>query len=151
MKSLSYKTESARKETVEHKWFVIDAEGMVLGRMCSHIANILRGKHRTDFTPHVDCGDYVIVLNADKVRLTGKKMAQKEYQTFSGYPGGRKVTLAVNQMAKHPTSLIEIGVRGMLPKTKLGNAMIKKLMVYTEGTHPHEAQKPEVLEIKMKR
>jgi large subunit ribosomal protein L13 len=148
VKSLSYRTESASKHTVEHKWYVIDAEGMVLGRLCSQIAHILRGKHRPDYTPHTDCGDYVIVLNADKVRLTGRKIEQKEYQTFSGYPGGRKVTVAKNQVARHPTSLITIAVKGMLPHTKLGNAMFKKLFAYTGTEHGHAAQKPEPLVFK---
>ncbi len=149
MKALSFRTESASKHTVEHNWFVIDAEGLVLGRLCSQIAHVLRGKHRADYTPHVDCGDYVIVLNADKVRLTGRKMDQKEYQTFSGHPGGRKVTVAKNQLAKHPTSLVEIGTKGMLPHTKLGRAMAKKLFVYVGTEHPHAAQKPETLEVKL--
>lgn len=149
MKALSFRTESASKHTVEHNWVVIDATGLVLGRLSSQIAHVLRGKHRADYTPHVDCGDYVIVLNADKARLTGRKMDQKEYQTFSGYPGGRKVTIAKNQLAKHPTSLVEHAVKGMLPHTKLGRAMAKKLFVYTGSEHPHEAQKPQILEVKL--
>lgn len=144
MKSLSYRTESAKNETVERKWLVIDAEGMVVGRLCSQIAHLLRGKHKACYTPHVDCGDYVIILNADKVRFTGKKWAQKEYQTFSGYPSGRKVTLAKDQVKRHPISLVERGTKGMLPHTTLGSAMYRKLFVYEGSTHPHAAQKPEV-------
>lgn len=145
MDTLSYKTKSANKQTVEHAWKVIDAEGMIVGRMCSQIAHMLRGKHKPSYTPHVDCGDYIIVLNADKVRFTGNKMAQKEYITFSGYPGGQKRRTAKEQMVKKPTAIIENAVRGMLPKNRLGRQMIKKLFVYTGDEHPHKAQKPEVI------
>jgi len=143
--TLSYKTQSAKKETVERKWFVVDAEGEVVGRLATQIATILRGKHRPDYTPHVDTGDNVIVINADKVRFTGMKMKQKEYITFSGYTGGQKRRTAEEQMAKHPTRIMENAVRGMLPKTKLGRAMIKKLFLYTGTEHPHSAQKPETI------
>lgn len=145
MNTLSYKTQSAKKETVERKWHVVDAEGMIVGRLATQIATILRGKHRPDYTPHVDCGDNVIILNADKVRFTGAKIKQKEYITFSGYPGGQKRRTAEEQMTKHPTRIMESAVRGMLPKTKLGRAMIKKLFIYTGSEHPHAAQKPEIL------
>lgn len=145
MDTLSYKTKSANKQTVEHAWKVIDAEGMIVGRMCSQIAHMLRGKHKPSYTPHVDCGDYIIVLNADKVRFTGNKMAQKEYITFSGYPGGQKRRTAKEQMVKKPTAIVENAVRGMLPKNRLGRQMIKKLFVYTGDEHPHKAQKPEVI------
>jgi large subunit ribosomal protein L13 len=111
--------------------------------LASKIATVLRGKHKPSYTPHFDAGDYVIVLNADKVRFTGNKMAVKEYQTYSGYPGGQKTRTAEELAAKHPTAILEIAVKGMLPRTKLGNAMIKKLFVYTGSEHPHEAQKPE--------
>jgi large subunit ribosomal protein L13 len=141
--TLSYKTVSANAGTVEHKWFVIDAEGETLGRMCSKIAHVLRGKHKPSYTTHVDCGDYVIVINADKVRLTGKKMQQKEYITFTGYPGGQRRITAENLLVKKPTAMVENAVRGMLPKTKLGRAMFKKLFVYEGATHKHEAQQPE--------
>lgn len=143
--TLSYKTVSAKKETVERNWFVVDAEGEVVGRLASRIATVLRGKHRPDYTPHVDTGDYVIVLNADKVRFTGSKTSQKEYITYSGYPGGQKRVLAGTQLEKHPLKVMESAVRGMLPKTKLGKAMIKKLFLYEGGEHPHQAQKPEPL------
>jgi large subunit ribosomal protein L13 len=141
--TLSYKTKSENKDSVERKWYVIDAEGEVVGRLCSRIASVLRGKHKPSFTPHFDAGDYVIVINADKVRFTGAKWDQKEYITYSGHPGGQKRTLAKNMMAKKPYAIIENAVRGMLPKTKLGRAMHKKLFVYASDEHPHHAQKPE--------
>lgn len=143
MNTLSYKTVSAKKETVEKKWYVIDAENEVVGRLCSKIAHVLRGKHRPDFTPHVDCGDFVIVINADKVRFTGSKWQQKEYVSYSLYPGGQKKVKAHNLHENKPTKVVEASVKGMLPKTKLGNAMIKKLFVYADDSHKHAAQKPE--------
>lgn len=145
MDTLSYKTKSARKEDVNRKWFVVDAEGEIVGRLATQIATVLRGKHRPDYTPHVDTGDNIIVINADKVRFTGLKTKQKEYITFSGYPGGQKRRTAEEQFAKHPTRVLESAVRGMLPKTKLGRAMIKKLFLYVGNEHPHQAQKPETL------
>ena len=141
--TLSYKTQSANKQTVKHDWYVVDAAGMKVGRLASKIAHVIRGKHKPSFTPHVDTGDYVIVLNAHKVRFTGAKMEQKEYITFSGYPGGQKRVIAKEMMAKHPERIMEAAVRGMLPKTKLGRAMLKKLFVYTTDTHNHQAQKPQ--------
>ncbi|HMQ48641.1 MAG TPA: 50S ribosomal protein L13 [Saprospiraceae bacterium] len=143
MNTLSYKTQSAKNETVERKWYVIDAEGETVGRMAAKIAHVLRGKHKPSFTPHVDCGDFVIVVNADKVRFTGTKMKNKEYQTYSGYPGGQKIKTAQEMLDKHPIRITEIAVRGMLPKNRLGRQMFKKLFVYAEAEHPHEAQKPE--------
>ena len=143
MNTLSYKTVSAKKETVEKKWYVVDAENEVVGRLCSKIAHVLRGKHRPDFTPHVDCGDFVIVINADKVRFTGSKWQQKEYVSYSMYPGGQKKVKAHNLHENKPTKFLEAAVKGMLPKTKLGNAMIKKLFVYADDNHKHAAQKPE--------
>lgn len=145
MNTLSYKTKSARKEDVVRKWYVVDAENMVLGRMCSEIAKILRGKHKPSYTPHVDCGDNVIVINADKVRLTGKKWDQKTYLTFSGYPGGQKSATAKELATKKPYAVVENAVRGMLPKNRLGRAMFKKLYVYAGSEHSHVAQKPEQL------
>jgi large subunit ribosomal protein L13 len=139
----SYKTIHANKETVERKWYIIDAEGEVVGRLCSRIATVLRGKHKPSFTPHFDAGDYVIVINADKVRFTGQKLFQKEYQTYSGYPGGQKRTAAKDMLSKKPIVVMERGVKGMLPKNRLGRAMYKKLFVYAGPEHPHEAQKPE--------
>ncbi len=143
MNTLSYKTVSANAETVEHKWFVVDAEGEIVGRLASKIAHVLRGKHKPSFTPHVDCGDYVIVLNADKIRFTGNKMADKEYLNYSLYPGGLKRTKAASLMAKKPYAIMEEAVKGMLPKTKLGRAMIKKMFVYAGSAHKHQAQQPQ--------
>lgn len=143
MDTLSYKTKSENKDSVERKWYVIDAEGEVVGRLCTRIATVLRGKHKPSYTPHFDAGDYVIVINADKVRFTGAKWDQKEYITYSGHPGGQKRTVAKNMMTKKPYAIIENAVKGMLPKNKLGRAMIKKLFVYAGDEHPHHAQKPE--------
>jgi len=143
--TLSYKTRSAKNEEVERKWYVVDAEGEVVGRLCSRIAGILRGKHKPSYTPHVDCGDFVIVINADKIRFTGNKVNQKEYQTYSGYPGGQKRRLASDMMAKRPERVVELAVKGMLPKNRLGRAMFRKLHVYAGPEHPHGAQQPEPL------
>jgi len=141
--TLSYKTKSAKKEEVVRKWYVIDAAGQPVGRMCTKIATVLRGKHKASYTPHVDTGDHVIVINAEQVRFTGDKWNQKEYITFSGYPGGQKRQKAVETREKYPERVIENAVRGMLPKTKLGRAMFKKLHVYAGAEHPHSTQKPE--------
>ena len=145
MDTLSYKTKSQRKEDVERKWYVVDAEGEVLGRMCTTIANVLRGKHKPEYTPHVDTGDNVIVINAEKVRMTGTKMDDKEYIRYSGYPGGQKRETARELMDKKPEAIVENAVRGMLPKNRLGRAMFTKLHVYAGAEHPHQAQKPETL------
>ena len=145
MNTLSYKTKSANKETVERKWFVIDADGQTVGRMCTKIATVLKGKHKPSYTPHVDCGDNVIVINADKVRFTGNKMDDKVYLSYSMYPGGQKSITAKELMVKKPYAVIEKSVKGMLPKNKLGRAMFKKLYVYASAEHPHAAQKPEKL------
>ncbi|MEO1513978.1 MAG: 50S ribosomal protein L13 [Bacteroidota bacterium] len=147
MDTLSYKTKSERKEDVVHKWYVVDAQNKTVGRMCTQIAMVLRGKHKPSYTPHVDCGDYVIVINADKVRFTGKKWDQKEYITYSGYPGGQKRRTAKEQLDKKPIAIIESAVKGMLPKNRLGRKLIKKLFVYTDAEHPHVAQKPETLNV----
>jgi len=140
---LSYKTKSMRKEDVTRNWYVVDAEGETVGRLCSRIAHVLKGKHKACYTPHVDCGDCVIVLNADKVRFTGNKLNAKEYLSYSGYPGGQKSITAKALMAKHPERIIEKAVKGMLPKNSLGRSMFTKLFVYTGTEHPHQAQKPE--------
>lgn len=142
MNTLSYKTVSANKTTVNKEWVIIDAEGAVLGRVATLIANMLRGKHKTDFTPHVDCGDYVVVINAGKVVLTGEKWSDKEYVRHTGYPGGQKFTTAEAMLKKNPISLIEKAVTGMLPKNRLGKALFKNMHVYAGTSHPHEAQKP---------
>ncbi|MFK7935179.1 MAG: 50S ribosomal protein L13 [Saprospiraceae bacterium] len=142
MNTLSYKTKSAKKEEVARKWYVVDAEGEVVGRLCSRIAHVLRGKHQASYTPHVDTGDFVIVVNAEKIRFTGNKTAQKEYIRYSGYPGGQKRATAQDLFDKKPIAIVENAVRGMLPKGPLGRQMFKKLFVYEGGEHPHKAQKP---------
>lgn len=147
MDTLSYKTKSANKETVVHKWWIVDAENMTVGRMATAIANVLRGKHKPSYTPHVDTGDYVIVINADKARFTGNKMEDKYYLSHSGYPGGQKSITAKELMAKKPTMVVESAVKGMIPKNKLGRAISKKLFLYAGEEHPHAAQKPEPLNI----
>lgn len=143
MNTLSFKTKSLRKEDVDRQWFIIDAEGEVVGRMCTKIAHVLRGKHKPNYTPHVDNGDNIIVINAGKARFTGDKLNQKEYVTYSGYPGGQKRRTAAEMFDKKPVGVIENAVKGMLPKNKLGNKMFKKLFVYEGSEHPHFAQKPQ--------
>ncbi|HFA51896.1 MAG TPA: 50S ribosomal protein L13 [Bacteroidetes bacterium] len=143
MKTRSYNTESAKKEEVQRKWYVVDANGKTAGRLFSRIAHVLRGKHKPSFTPHVDTGDYVIVVNAEKIRFTGNKVQQKEYVRHTGYPGGQRRVVLADMLEKKPHFVIEKGVRGMLPKNKLGRAMYKKLFVYAGEEHPHQAQKPE--------
>lgn len=143
MDTISYKTKSAKKSEVQRNWYVLDADGEVLGRVASRIADVLRGKHKPSFTPHVDTGDYVVVINSEKIRLTGAKWDQKEYQRYSGYPGGQKSRTAKEMLEKKPTDIIEKAVRGMIPKNRLGRQVIKKLYVYTGSDHPHQAQKPE--------
>ena len=145
MNTLSYKTRSVKKEDLNRQWYVVDAYGEVLGRLCTRIATVLRGKHHPEYTPHVDTGDYVIVVNAGKVRFTGNKENVKIYQNYSGYPGGLKELTASEIRARKPERLIEIAVKGMLPKNKLGNAMIKKLFVYAGPEHLHTAQQPKPL------
>ena len=140
------KSYMAKANEVERKWYVIDAEGKVLGRLASDIASVLRGKRKPIFTPHVDCGDFVIVINADKVVLTGDKLNQKIHAYHTGYPGGRKEVVYAEMMAKRPEKVIELAVKGMLPKSRLGRQMIKKLKVYAGPEHPHAAQSPEVYE-----
>lgn len=147
METLSYKTQSAKNETVVRNWWVVDAEGQTLGRLATKIATILRGKHKASFTPHIDCGDNVIIINAEKVALTGRKMDKKVYLTYSGYPGGQKSATAGEILTKKPEQLLEIAIKGMLPKGKLGRAVIKKLYVYKGGAHPHAAQKPQILNL----
>ena len=145
MNTLSYKTVSANSKTVTKEWVVIDANAEILGRLSSKIAFILRGKHKANFTPHVDCGDNVIVINADKVRFTGNKFTEKEYVSYTGYPGGQRFISPKELMAKHPTRVVEKAVRGMLPKNKLGNKIFKNLHVYAGGEHPHAAQNPKTI------
>ncbi|WIV13906.1 50S ribosomal protein L13 [Proteiniborus sp. MB09-C3] len=137
----------AKPNEIERKWYIIDAEGKTLGRLSTEIASILRGKHKPIFTPHVDTGDYVIVINAEKIVMTGKKLEQKAYRYHTGYPGGLKEVPYSTLMEKNPEKIISLAVKGMLPKNSLGRAMFKKLKVYKGSEHKHEAQKPEVYEI----
>ena len=147
MDTLSYKTISANNATVNKNWVLVDAKDETLGRVASKVANLIRGKHKTNFTPHVDCGDNVIVINAEHITLSGNKWEDKEYITFSGYPGGQKKATAKEVMAKKPIFMVEKAVKGMLPKTKLGRAMYKNLFVYAGAEHKHEAQKPQTLKL----
>lgn len=141
------RTFTAKKEEIEREWYVVDAEGHTLGRLASTIASILRGKHKPIYTPHLDCGDFVIVVNADKVRVTGRKLDQKFYHHHSGYPGGLSSISLRDQLAKHPERVLQAAVKGMLPKNKLGRKMYKKLKVYAGDSHPHQAQQPKSLEL----
>ncbi|HSM37364.1 MAG TPA: 50S ribosomal protein L13 [Longimicrobiales bacterium] len=141
------KTYTPKRDDIERRWYVVDAEGRVLGRMATEIARVLRGKHKPMYTPHLDTGDYVVVVNADKVRLTGNKEEQKTYFRHSGYMGGEKHIPFKTMIEKHPERVITLAVKGMLPKNNLGRLMRKKLKVYAGPEHPHEAQQPEPLEI----
>ena len=147
MDTLSYKTISANKQTVKKEWVLIDAENQVLGRLATAAATMLRGKHKPSYTPHVDCGDNVIVINADKIRLTGNKWNAKEYIRHSGYPGGQRSTTAKELMRKKPEAMVEKAVKGMLPKNKLGSALFRNLRVYAGSEHTLEAQKPKKVDI----
>ena len=147
MNTLSYKTVSANKATVNKEWVIIDAEGKILGRLATVAASMLRGKHKTNFTPHVDCGDNVIVVNAEKVIFTGDKMTDKEYVRHTGYPGGQRFVTADKLLKKKPIALVENAVKGMLPKNRLGSALYRNLHVYAGNSHPHEAQQPKTVEI----
>ncbi|GHE75262.1 50S ribosomal protein L13 [Roseivirga thermotolerans] len=147
MDTLSYKTVSANKATVDKQWVLVDAESKTLGRLASEVAKIIRGKNKPSYSPHVDCGDNVIVINADKVRLTGKKWTDRVYLTYTGYPGGQKKTTPRELKAKSSTLLVERAVRGMLPKNRLGRSIFHNLHVYEGAEHPHEAQKPKVVEL----
>ena len=142
------KTFMQKKETVERKWYVIDAEGQTLGRLATKAAHILRGKHKVTYTPHVDCGDYVIVINAEKVVLTGNKLEDKKYYNHSGYPGGLRERTAKEMINKYPEEIVERAIKGMLPHGILGRAMGKKLFVYRGNDHKHAAQTPIALEVK---
>jgi large subunit ribosomal protein L13 len=141
------KTYTVGAKDIEREWYLVNAEGKTLGRLASEIAQVLRGKHKPIYTPHLDCGDYVIVVNADKVQVTGRKLDQKMYYRHSGYPGGIKSISLRNQLQKHPERVLQAAVRGMLPKNPLGRRMLKKLKVYAGGSHPHQAQQPKVLEL----
>ena len=141
------KTFSAKKEQVKRDWFIIDADGMVLGRLATEIARRLRGKHKAEYTPHVDTGDYIVVINAEKIKVTGNKFEDKAYYRHSGFPGGLKTTYFKDLQEKNPAYIIESAVRGMLPKNVLGREMFRKLKVFAGSEHPHTAQQPQVLEL----
>ena len=142
------KTYQAKKEEVEHKWYLVNAEGKVLGRLSTELVKILKGKNKPTYTPHIDTGDFVVVVNAGKVTLTGKKMKDKIYYHHTGYPGGIKEMNAEKLLAKKPTEMIRMAVKGMLPKNSLGRQMLRKLKIYSGPSHPHEAQKPIPIELK---
>lgn len=141
------KTFSAKPETVVHDWYVVDASGKTLGRLCSELAIRLRGKHKPVYTPHVDTGDYLVVINAEKIHATGNKMLDKKYHRFTGHIGNLKTESLGQALERHPERVIEIGVKGMLPKNPLGRRMFRKLHVFAGGTHPHQAQQPKPLEL----
>jgi len=147
LNTLSFRTVSANKKTVSKKWVVVNADAEILGRLSSKIAIIIRGKHKPDYTPHVDCGDHVIVVNAEKVRLTGNKWNDKQYVSYTGYPGGQRFITPKKLMDKHPRRMLEKAVRGMLPKNRLGDALIRNLYVYAGPEHPHAAQNPESINL----
>jgi large subunit ribosomal protein L13 len=142
MSKLHFTTKHANEATVTRNWFVVDGTNQTVGRMCAKIAAVLRGKNKATFTPHVDTGDYIIVINCEKVKLSGNKLDEKIYDHFTGYPGGRKEETAINLQRRRPEVLVERAVKGMLPKNKLGRQMYKKLYVYAGSAHPHIAQKP---------
>ena len=147
MDTLSYKTISANKATVDKQWVLIDAEGETLGRLASKVAILLRGKHKTNFTPHVDCGDNVIVINSEKINLSGNKWTDKSYIRHTGYPGGQRSLTATELFSKDPARLVEKSVKGMLPKNKLGAALFRNLNVVVGAAHSHEAQKPKTMQL----
>jgi large subunit ribosomal protein L13 len=145
--TLSYKTVSANKENANKQWFVVNAEGQTVGRLASKVAKLIRGKHKVNFTPHADCGDNVIVINAEKIAFSGTKLTNKEYVRYTGYPGGQRFTSAEEMLKKHPERLIEKAIKGMLPKNKLGSQLFTNLKVYKGSEHGHEAQKPQVFNL----
>ena len=148
MESNSFKTVSIRKEDVQKRWFLVDASDQNLGRMCSKVAKILRGKHKPSFTPHVDCGDNVIIINASKINLTGNKWSDKKYISYTGYPGGQRVKTAQQLYDKNPSIIVEKAVKGMLPKNKLGAALNRNLRVFVGDVHGMDAQKPKLINLK---
>ncbi|MFC2116298.1 50S ribosomal protein L13 [Bacteroidota bacterium] len=147
MDTLSYKTKSANKESVKKEWILVDANEQILGRLASKVAKILRGKHKPSFTPHVDCGDNVIIINAEKVKLTGKKMTDKRYFRHTGYPGGQEIDTPERLFARKPAAVVEKAVKGMLPKSRLGSEMFRNLHVYVGPDHQHEAQQPKEINL----
>lgn len=148
MDTLSYKTISANRKTVDKQWLLVDAEGETLGRLASKVAKLLRGKHKPNFTPHVDCGDNVVIINAEKINLTGNKWEAKTYKRYTGYPGGQRITTATELLAKNPGRIVEKAIKGMLPKTRLGADLFRNLKVYVGSEHEQEAQKPTVFNLK---
>ena len=142
-----YITVSAKLKDIKKEWLLVDADGALLGRMASKVAKIIRGKHKSNYTPHMDCGDNVVVINAEKIRLSGNKLDQKEYVRHTGYPGGRRVTLAKDLLKKHPVRLVEKAVKGMLPKNRLGRSINKNLYVYAGDVHSHDAQSPKQINL----
>lgn len=147
MDTISYKTVSANKATAKKEWIMIDAENEVVGRLASKVAYILRGKHKTDFTPHADAGDNVIIINAGKAKFTGKKLTEKEYVRYTGYPGGQRFATPKELFAKHPERVLEYAIHGMLPKTKLGDQLRRNVFIYATEQHPHEAQQPKAINL----
>jgi large subunit ribosomal protein L13 len=145
--TLSYRTLAGNTETADKKWFVVDAEGQTVGRLASKVAKVIRGKYKTCYTPHADCGDNVIVINAEKIAFSGTKLQDKEYVRFSGYPGGQRFTSAESMLKNHPERLIEKAIKGMLPKNTLGRKLYTNLKVYKGAAHSHEAQQPELLNL----
>ncbi|AYN66557.1 50S ribosomal protein L13 [Euzebyella marina] len=148
MDTLSYKTVSANKSTVDKQWVLVDAEGEALGRLASKVAKMLRGKHKPSYTPHVDCGDNVVIINAEKIEMSGNKWNDKVYLRYTGYPGGQRSTSAKELLAKNPAQIVEKAVKGMLPKNRLGADLFRNLKVYVGSEHNQEAQKPTVINLK---
>ena len=149
MDTLSFKTVSANNKTVTKDWIILDANNMTLGRFASQAAKMLRGKHKANYTPHVDCGDNIIIINAEKVKLTGRKWTEKEYIHYTGYPGGQRFATPIELLKKDPTRILEYAIHGMLPKTRLGNAIKSNLHIYVGSEHPHTAQQPKTVTINL--
>lgn len=141
------KTYTTKPADITRKWYIVDAQGKTLGRLATRVATILKGKHKPEYSPHMDVGDFVVIINADKIHVTGRKMDQKIYYRHSGYPGGLSEITLRNQLVRYPTRAVELAVRGMLPKNRLGRKMLRKLKIYASPEHPHAAQKPEILEL----
>lgn len=141
------KTYTTKPADITRKWYIVDAQGKTLGRLATRVATILKGKHKPEYSPHMDVGDFVVIINADKIHVTGRKMDQKIYYRHSGYPGGLSEITLRNQLVRYPTRAVELAVRGMLPKNRLGRKMLRKLKIYASPEHPHAAQKPEMLEL----
>jgi len=146
----SYKTVSANKETVKKDWFIVDADNQIVGRLASEVAKILRGKHKPSFTPHVDCGDQVVIINAENAKFTGKKFTDKQYVRYTGFPGGQRFATPEKVAEKDPTRILKHAIKGMLPKNKLGAKLLTNVFIYTGGNHPHEAQQPKELKFNSK-